>query len=264
MWLRGIFIAGWFVGTVGVALQPFSAHANDFSFFGSGIDYWNDQKKEEKSPPAASAEKKSEEAATPNKKFDWKAHLDPNNKEFFREGEYTPPEPFMELVRNPTDENIKNWFAMIEKKNELSSRMMDRIQEYVAKNSAKLEPQSKAILVNAKESLQKSPPEASRYRFRFYFDSQCPHCKRMFETVADLQSRGFYVEAFQVDNADVALPGMTVAVTKASKADLDKHKITSVPLLLIGDLQKKLVYRLSGYQSTDSVFESINAQTSGG
>ncbi len=264
MWLRQIFLAGWIGGIVGVVLCiSGTARANDFNFFSSGIDYWNEQKKEDKSAPPTAPEKK-QSVATPDKNFDWKSHLDPNNKEFFREGEYTPPEPFMELVRNPTDENIKNWFAMIEKKNELSSRMMERIQEYVAKNSAKMEPQSKAILVNAKESLQKAPPETSRYRFRFYFDSQCPHCKRMFETVADLQSRGFYVEAFQVDGANVALPGMTVAVTKASKTDVDKHKITSVPFLLIGDLQKKVVYRLSGYQSTASVFDAINTQASGG
>jgi len=86
----------------------------------------------------------------------------------------------------------------------------------------------------------------------------------MFATVSDLQSRGFYVEAFQVDGADVALPGMTVAVTKASKAEVEKQKISSIPLLLIGDLQKKVVYRLSGYQSTDSVFEAINTHANGG
>lgn len=262
MWPRSISSAVW-GGVVGVVLLSSVAHANDFNFFSSGIDYWNEQKKEEKSTPAAVPEKKPS-APTPDKKFDWKAHLDPSNKEFFREGEYTPPEPFMELVRNPTDENIKNWFAMIEKKNELTSRMMGRMQEYLAKNEAKMEPQSKAILVNAKETLQKAPPETSRYRFRFYFDSQCPHCKRMFATVSDLQSRGFYVEAFQVDSVDVALPGLTVAVTKASKTDVEKHQIKSVPFLLIGDLQKKVVYRLSGYQSTDSVFEAINAQASGG
>ncbi len=261
MWPRSIFPKGW-VGVVGVVLLASVAHADDFSFFNSDIDYWNTQKKEEKITSAA-PEKKPPAAAVPGGKFDWKKHLDPNSKDFFKEGDYTPPEPFMELVRNPTDENIKNWFAMIEKKNELTSRMMERIQEYVAKDNAKMEPQSKAILVSAKESLQKAPPETSRFRFRFYFDSQCPHCKRMFATVSDLQSRGFYVEAFQVDGADVALPGMTVAVTKASKADVEKQKISSIPLILIGDLQKKVVYRLSGYQSTDSVFEAINTHASG-
>lgn len=240
-----------------------SAYGNDFRFFDSNIDYWNEQKKEEKSTTPAAPEK-TPSASPSDSKFDWKKHLDPSSKEFFREGEYTPPEPFMELVRNPTDENIKNWFSMIEKKNELTSRMMGRIQEYLAKNSTKLEPQSKSILVSAKESLQKTQPETSRYRFRFYFDSQCPHCKRMFATISDLQSRGFYVEAFQIDSADDPLPGLATAITKASKDDVEKHQIKSVPLLLIGDLQRKVVYRLSGYQSTDSVLEAINTQTSGG
>jgi hypothetical protein len=261
MWPRSILPVTW-VAVVGVVLMSSVARANDLSFFNSGIDYWNESKKEDK-VIAKEPEKKPPTAAT-EEKFDWKKHLDPNSKDFFREGEYTPPEPFMELVRNPTDENIKNWFAMIEKKNELTSRMMSRIDEYLAKNPGKMEPQSKAVLVSAKESLRKAPIEASRYRFRFYFDSQCPHCHRMFATISDLQARGFYVEAFQVDKRDGPLPGLDVAVTKASKDDVEKHKITSVPFLLIGDLQKKVVYRLSGYQSTDSVFEAINAQASGG
>ena len=257
MWHRSILSV-----LASMMLFSFAARGDDFKFFDSGIDYWHETKKEDKTV-VKETEKKASTAATDNK-FDWKKHLDPSGKEFFREGDYTPPEPFMELVRNPTDENIKNWFAMIEKKNELTSRMMSRIDEYVAKNATKMEPQSKAVLVSAKESLRKAPIEASRYRFRFYFDSQCPHCHRMFATISDLQSRGFYVEAFQVDKRDGPLPGLTVSVTKASKDDVEKQKITSVPLLLIGDLQKKLVYRLSGYQSTDSVFEAINAQTSGG
>ena len=176
-----------------ILLLASAAKANDFSFFDSNIDYWHDQKKEDKGTGPNTREQKAV-PPTADTKFDWKKHLDPNNKDFFREGDYTPPEPFMELVRNPTDENIKNWFAMIQKKNELSDRMSQRIQEYLAKNGG-MEPQSKAILMDAKASLQKAPPEASRYRFRFYFDSQCPHCRRMFETISDLQARGYYVVA---------------------------------------------------------------------
>ena len=37
--------------------------------------------------------------------------------EFFKEGDYSPPEPFMELARNPTDENIRMWFQYLDKKN---------------------------------------------------------------------------------------------------------------------------------------------------
>lgn len=255
MWRKGLLFA---IATLTNLSSP--SQASDFSFFDSNIDYWHEQKKEGKtSAPTTAPEKAPTASASTDTKFDWKKHLDPNSKDFFREGDYTPPEPFMELVRNPTDENIKNWFAMIEKKNELSDRMRARIQEYLAKNGS-MEPQSKAILIDAKASLQKTPPDASLYRFRFYFDSQCPHCKRMFETVADLQAKGFYVEAIQVDKNDSPLPGLTMPVMKASKEEIEKQQIHSVPYLLIGDLKKKVVYRLAGYQSTDSVFAAINAQ----
>src|SRR5579885_1217717 len=101
------------------------ATAEDFQFFGSSIDYWNEVGSKQAvgaKAPAATAKPgtstKEAPASLPNAGwFPWQQYLDPKNKEFFREGDYTPPEPFMEIVRNPSDANLKLWFEYISRKN---------------------------------------------------------------------------------------------------------------------------------------------------
>ena len=69
--------------------------ANDFSFFDGDMNFW--------SKPAKKSNKKveiksNESSAKENSKFDWKKYLDPKSKEFFKEGNYTPPAPLMEAI----------------------------------------------------------------------------------------------------------------------------------------------------------------------
>lgn len=227
---------------------------SDFQYFDSGIDYW--ESKKPKNAPKVLV--KAEEKPKPSEAFDWKKHLDPKNTEFFKEGSHVPPEPFMELVRNPSDENIKNWFLLIEKKNELADRMQKRIEEYLEKQQGT--PESRSILREKKAHFQQVKLDAKKYRFRFYFDSKCPHCKRMFQTVSELQSMGYYVEAFQLDDGNNPLPGLSVPAVRASQEERKKYNIQSVPLLLIGDLKKKVVYRLSGFQTVSSIMAAIQNQ----
>lgn len=240
--------------------------ASEFQYFGKEIDYWNNAPaKQSQTPsvtPQATLEKKAEGESdgAPQDKFSWSKFLDPKNKDFFKEGEYTPPEPFMEIVRNPTDANLKMWFAYIEKKNQLSERLQARMREYVEKNSVKLGDGGRAYAQAKTEALTRVPDEAKRFRFRMYFDSHCPHCKRMFGTLAELQSKGFYVEAVQVDSDPKGLEGLPVPATRAVPKEINEKDIKSVPLLLIGDLKNKVVFRLTGFQSVSSIFQSISEQ----
>ena len=95
-----------------------------FDYFGSDINYWPSALapgpiSSPANPVPREADGKSSAVAPP---FDWDKFTNPKNREFFKEGDYTPPEPFMEIVRRPTDENLTRWFAYIEKRNELSRR----------------------------------------------------------------------------------------------------------------------------------------------
>lgn len=237
--------------------------ASNFDYFGSDIDYWHDKKQAPEIPDSKVQSQPEKKNVTPTsddsstERFQWQKYLDPKNKEFFKEGDYTPPEPFMEIVRNPTDSNLKMWHSYIEKRNQLSDRLQVRMKEYMEKNGAKTDDTGQAFVKTQIQFLPKTAPDAKRFRFRMYFDSHCPHCRKMFGTLTELQSKGFYVEARQVDDDMSEAAGLPIPVDRASKAEIQEKDIQSVPLLLVGDLQKKEVYRFTGFQTVASIFSAI-------
>lgn len=247
-------IPTWVVAAPNQLFEPATSNQH----FTQGIDFWGDGKdsiirETENVKPATVAppvvdkevpQKSNEES------FSWNQYLDPKSKEFFKEGDYTPPAPFMEVVRNPNDENIKNWFTFINKKNELLKQFQVRLSEYTQKNPKNLASADQAFLSKVAQtaSPQEGPVDPKRYRLRMYFDSHCPHCKKMFQTLLDLKERGFFVEAKQVDSGP--LENYPIYISRASQGELKTKDIQSVPLLFVGDLKKKVVYRMPGYQST--------------
>jgi len=234
------------------------ARANEFQYFDQAIDYWN-AKKEMPTKKESVALPKLDSSVKPDS-FDWKKHLDPKHPEFFKEGDYTPPEAFMEIVRNPSDENLKMWFQYIDKKNELAARLQTRMNEYMEKDGAHLEPVAQESLRAAAKSLSRVPEDNKRFRFRLYFDSTCPHCRHMFDTLKTLQDRGFYVEARQIDSRTENLENLPLPSTHATPEEVQKHQIQSVPFLLIGDLKTQAVYQMSGFQTPESIFELLQSK----
>ncbi len=238
---------------------------SEFNYFSDSIDFWGTNEKAERKVDAAkkpeitkASETKPDETQPSGTSFPWAKYLDPNHKEFFKEGDYTPPEPFMEIVRNPTDENLKQWFAYIKKKNELSTQLHERMQDYLAKSSGNaVEPEHKTKLLAATASLPKVAPDSTRYRFRLYFDSKCPHCKRMMGTLSQLQAQGYFVEARQIDDDPAGLQGLPIPAERAAAGEIQSKSIQSVPLLLVGDLKTKTVYRITGFQSAPDVLKSL-------
>lgn len=258
----------WVLQTMATAFLLFSSvssEAGEIKYFDDSINYWGKEVKTEvKDPPKLNStsnpkvDKKEVAADTAKEEFQWNKYMDPTNKEFFKEGEYTPPEPFMELVRNPTDKNIRMWFAYMERKNELASRLQRRMTEYAQANGPSLPVAAKEKIVQASQRLPTPADDFERFRFRMYFDSQCPHCKRMFETLNDLQDRGYFVEARQVDSGPLDQIRSHVAIIPAKSAELKHYNIAAVPLLLIGDLKTKKVYRQSGFMTPEQILAQIH------
>jgi hypothetical protein len=256
--------------TLGLSLVIFivtvPAHSDErVQYFGKGIDYWHEQNAQSTQievphsfvTTSAPESGTKPEPAPSEGQFPWQKYLDPKNKEFFKEGDYTPPEPFMEIVRDPSDSNLKLWFDYISKKNQLSDRLQLKMREYLEKTGAAI-PSDEGDKVFARVSrTQVRALDSHRYRFRLYFDSHCPHCRRMFGTLSELQLRGYYVEARQVDQDVSELQGLSIPVEKAQAAEIQEKNIQSVPVLLIGDLKRKLVYRVTGYQTTSQVLGAI-------
>ena len=130
-------------------------------------------------------------------------------------------------------------------------------QEYLAKNGPAIPAQEKERVAIQLAHLPKTATNAKRFRFRLYFDSHCPHCKRMLGTMADLQTRGYFVEARQVDKDTRDLAGIAIPVEQAQASEMKEMDIQSVPVLLVGDLAKKVVYRINGYQTTAQVLAAL-------
>lgn len=234
-------------------LIPIHVIAGEINYFDSKIDFWG----EEAQKPLPTKSTKGSE--TGNDKFPWKTYLDPKNNEFFKEGDYTPPEPFMEVARNPTDENIKHWFDLMKKKNEIQSRLQARMQEYIAKNSTVKsnlisdQNQGKAEIAIAKES-KKVAVDPSRFKLRMYFESTCPHCRKMFGVLKRLQDEGYIVEALQIDRGPVSEREKVVPIAKAEDSEIQRHNINGVPFLLIADSKRRaLLPPIQGYHGYEEI-----------
>ena len=231
------------VNLLSIQLQTFAS----FDYFESKIDFWEDlnqehPKKPEKRPKedlATGQVNKSQDKKSQQKKsFDWDAYLDPENDEFFKEGDYLPPAPFMEVARRPTDENIRLWFQYLEQKNQLSQRLQKKLAQFA-------QPQEEAP----------SRVDPKDWRIVYYFDSRCQFCNKMFSTIYDLQSQGFFVEARQVDDQPVL--GLKIVFDRASRAELLDLNIDAVPVLLAEHRRTGTKKRFQGFQTTQTILEKL-------
>ena len=231
--------------------------AFSFDYFNNEIDYWN-QKKSIDSTPAITLQKNNSKNT---QKFDWDRYLNPKTKEdlkeIFREGDYVPPTPLLEVAQNPTHKNIENWLEVIRRKNELMSRLHKKMSIYIEKNKS-LKAEELSILKGKQRRLKPLKLDVKRFRFRMYFESNCAHCKRMMDTMLDLKNMGFFVELRQIDDNQEYSKNLPFVVMKASKKELQSKNITAWPVLFVGDSQKKLIYRIGGYQSTESILSALN------
>ena len=255
-----------------VLLLASTSYADDeFQYFSKpDIDYWGRSEQSSRPTPIAP---KSASPSTTSKGFAWDKYLSPAHDEFFREGDYTPPAPFVEIARNPTDENIERWYRYIELKNNTLHRLQEKLTEYAQRNPSKVgalpspystglsdDPEMLAKVAARVEKPSAVAPDAKRFRLRLYFDSHCPHCQRMLGTMSELAARGYYVELRQIDQDRSIRARIPFPVTDASAAELKTYGIQAVPVLLIGDLKKKSYSKLDGFQSTPAVLSALNGR----
>lgn len=237
------------------------------------LDYW---KKSDSAPAtkiSVSAAVKKAAASTTTvagkSQFPWNKYLSPSNDEFFKEGDYTPPAPFMEIARNPSDENIENWFRYLETKNELLRNLQQRLTSYSTihpqpgvANYAPAVPKivDDEVMLKTKSRVEAPAPigvNSKNFRMRLYFDSHCPHCQKMLGTVAELMRMGYWVELKQVDKDTAIRAKIPFAVSDADPAELKRYQIDSVPVLLIGDLKKQTFSKIQGYHDVREIVGAL-------
>jgi len=245
-----------------LALLPQMSLGQKLSYFDSKIDFWGAAKPAGKESPLPQLSIPEGTVRSDAEKFPWKTYLDPKNKEFFKEGDYTPPEPFMEIARNPSDENIKNWFEFMKKKNELAKRLDERVREYLVKvGQGPIPMPSPDIQPRPQEGVDASAPlEAGRFKVRMYFESTCPHCRKMFGVLDRLQKVGVEVHALQIDRGELPDETNSVSVGFATEEEVKKHGINGVPFVVIADTKRKaLLPPLQGFHEFDEVVRLLKS-----
>lgn len=252
------------------------AGAGDFHYFSNpDLDFWRSgaspTNKEVNSSPVPAMPRVPRAAG---EIFPWKKYLDPKNDDFFREGNYTPPAPFMEIARDPSDENITNWFRYLEMKNQILARLQTKLTAYAASHPRpllSLSPEAAAAMSQAAPLIAQAAahvnpgsaplPDAKRYRLRLYFDSHCPHCEHMIATtIHELAAMGFWIELRQVDRDERARARIPFSVQPASPEELKRYGIERVPILLVGDLKAHSYFKMQGDQTAQSVLTALQAK----
>lgn len=242
-------------------------HAKEIQFFDKKIDYW--KKKTKRKPTVIisdieiiDSEDEKKQDRKKNKKFSWNKYLNKENDEFFKEGNYLPPAPFMEVARRPTEENIKNYFSYIKMKNKLSRDLQIAIANYQKKYSKELSPESKQYLSSKSHELSpKIDYSNQEISISTYFLTTCSACKKMFRTLKILQSQGIYVETIQIDIENPRKSGVSVPVRDATEKEIKGLKSAGlvVPFSIIRT--KDDSFTLTGYQSTQSIHREISKRS---
>lgn len=231
----------------------------DLKFFEKKINYWG-----EKTPEKAPLKKEGQEEKN-TLFFDWSKYLDPKRDEFFREGDYTPPAPFMEVARNPNPHNIKMWFSYIEKKNRLAAELQEKLTAYsmgdevsFKSNEVREKKLTEGNSLVSKSLVSAKPLDRNRFKFRLYFDASCPHCKKMFGSLSALKESGFEVEAKKIGGGSLAGFPEEIKITSAAEDEVKRLGIKGVPFLVIIDDKRKTVSKLQGYRDEKDILKIIS------
>lgn len=219
--------------------------------FTDGVKFFEETKSEKIVVPK---EVKGEERK--KGKFSWKDQLDIENDQFFKEGEYTPPAPFMEALRRPTKENIDNFEKWQTMRNLLLQRYESARMQYIGVGPSLPKIQNPMGNVNDRD--------IEKYRFIFYFESTCSSCHSMFSTINEMSERGVYIEAIRVDRNDNEVKGLEVPWTFASADELKKLNLKAVPVLVAIDEKTKKAYRMVGKKSMKQILQVISQAKSSG
>lgn len=214
------------------------------SLFSEGVKFFDEGSLSIKKTP----EQKAPESKA--KTFSWSDQLNIDNDQFFKEGDYMPPAPLVEALRRPTKENILNFEKWQEKRNLLLQRYELARLQYVSKSGVTM-PKAETTVLNVDER------DLEKFRYIFYFESTCPSCHAMFETINQMVERGVYVEAIRVDKGEGEVKGLNLPWSYANKEEIKKMNLKAVPVLVAIDEKTQKAYQMVGRKSIREILQVI-------
>lgn len=151
-------------------------------WFSTPLAYW------ENSPYGASEEggdEGEEPKEASEERFDWSDYADPASATFWREGQHVPPAPLLELIREPSQENIERYRQWTQQKLEVSAWVSGLLAQ--------------------------TPSEVSweGVKVVYFYASSCGYCKENTPHVLELVKRGADVMPVHLDLPSPAYPNST-------------------------------------------------------
>lgn len=186
-----------------------------------------------------------------NPKFNWNDQFDIEKDQFFKEGDYTPPAPFIEALRRPTKDNILNFEKWQALRNLLLQRYEAARTQYVEQTGVNIPKVSAPVTDGDERDLEK-------YHYVFYFESTCPSCHSMFQTINEMVQRGVYVEAVRVDKTENEVKGLDIPWNFARPDEIKKLNLKAVPVLVAIDEKTKKAYQMTGKKSIKQILQVIS------
>lgn len=196
----------------------------------------------------------------------WKGLLDPQTREFWKEGNHLPDEGFLLFAQNPESlQHAKLWLMRMELKAKILHQMQKTInvaqREMVADGLMEDRYWQFDDLRKGKMGLRMPMEDLKRLNFYFLFSSQCPHCKSLAKTLKEIPQ----VRPLQVDaGALLEFDGLQ-KTARATKETLEAYlKDGIVPVVVIHDPQKNVATVVSGNRSLDEYYVASRSLLKGG
>ena len=196
-------------------VAPAPANAGGGWFESDCISYWGDACRRADTPAALPAEEKEEVTSIRDADalpFSWDAYRDPANLVYWDDGgEWQPSRPFMELVRDPTAENMRKYRRWTEDKAQVAADLQRLLALDVAVTGPRIP--SPVLDVNMESELDqvvRDPTPAmdwGQVRIVYFYQSSCPHCQRSVAVVDALERFGATVLPVFLDAASPEHPG---------------------------------------------------------
>lgn len=236
------------------------ANASDLEFFKNDVSFW-EEKQRAKNPKKKTITRPKQE----NKRFHWDKYLNIKNDEFFKEGNHLPPAPLMEATRNPTKKNIENFEKWVNLRNEARKRFIKAYADY-KKKTVNIPDEQVAFINNRLAQIPEINVDNAKYSFTMYYDSNCPHCKKMVHTFKELNARGFNTIIKQVDRGRIKDDISPLVIVPASKNEIKSliKKGKGTPTTVVSTKDGR-TYSVSGYYPTNQLLSILSKRiTKGG
>jgi thiol-disulfide isomerase/thioredoxin len=227
-----------------VLLTLLATSALGGEWFGQPLDYWGGSPYGASPPPPSpvlapespAATTSTPQAPVPERPFDWADYTDPTQPEFWREGDHTPPAPLLELIRDPSPDNIERYRAWTSQKLEVSAEIS-------------------ALLAHAE---QPAPVRWDGVQVVYFYATSCGYCQQNTPHVLDLMDKGARVLPVHLDRPSEAYPTSTPWTEEMGQL----VAMQGTPTWVLVEDEKRRVVR--GFATVDRLEDELRALREGG